>query len=207
MIFLQSPEAIVGIAIALVVGITFHEFSHALTADQLGDHRPRAMGRVSLNPMRHIDPMGAIFFAIAGFGWGKPVMVNVYALRPGPVGMALVAAAGPIANVIVAVGLAIIYRVLAIAGLDSGLVPNIIEYAVIFNLALALFNFLPVPPLDGYNLVLPFLPPRWQYTIQRNLQYGFLLLLVLVILPNSPISWLFNLAFIGAELLTGSGLG
>ena len=68
MIFLQSPEAILGIAIALVVGITFHEFSHAFTADQLGDHRPRAMGRVSLNPMRHIDPMGAIFFAIAGFG-------------------------------------------------------------------------------------------------------------------------------------------
>lgn len=207
MIFLQSPEAILGIAIALVVGITFHEFSHALTADQLGDHRPRAMGRVSLNPMRHIDPLGAIFFAIAGFGWGKPVMVNVYALRPGPVGMALVAAAGPIANVIVAVGLAIVYRVLAIAGLDSGLVPNVIEYAVIFNLALALFNFLPVPPLDGYNLVLPFLPPRWQYTIQRNLQYGFLLLLVLVILPNSPITWLFRLAFFGAELLTGAGLG
>jgi Zn-dependent protease len=134
-------------------------------------------------------------------------MVNVYALRPGPVGMALVAAAGPIANVVVAVGLAIVYRVLAIAGLDSGLVPNIIEYAVIFNLALALFNLLPIPPLDGYNLVLPFLPPRWQYTIQRNVQYGFLLLLLLVILPNSPITWLFRLAFAGADLLTGAGLG
>lgn len=207
MIFLQSPEAIVGIAIALVVGITFHEFSHAFTADLLGDHRPRAMGRVSLNPMRHIDPLGAVFFAIAGFGWGKPVMVNAYALRPGPVGMAFVAAAGPIANLIVAIGLAIVYRVLAIAGFDSGLVPNIIEYAVIFNLALALFNLIPIPPLDGYNLVLPFLPPRWQYTIQRNLQYGFLLLLLLVILPNSPISWLFRLAFAGAELLTGAGLG
>lgn len=207
MIFLQSPEAILGIAIALVVGITFHEFSHAFTADQLGDSRPRAMGRVSLNPMRHIDPLGAIFFAIAGFGWGKPVMVNVYALRPGPVGMAIVAAAGPIANLAVAIVLAVLYRVLAIGGLDAGLVPRIIEYAVIFNLVLGLFNLLPIPPLDGYNLVLPFLPPRWQYTVQRNLQWGFLLLLLLVILPNSPISWLFRLAIAGARVLTGAGGG
>ena len=207
MIFLQSPEAILGIAIALVIGITFHEFSHAFTADQLGDHRPRAMGRVSLNPIRHIDPLGAIFFAIAGFGWGKPVMVNAYALRPGPMGMALVAVAGPIANLVVAIVLAVLYRVLAIGGLDAGLVPRVIEYAVVFNLALGIFNLLPIPPLDGYNLVLPFLPPRWQYTIQRNLQWGFLLLLLLVILPNSPISWLFRIAFAGADILTGAGGG
>ena len=78
--------------VALVVGITFHEFMHAYVADQLGDHRPRAMGRVSLNPTDHIDPIGAIFFLVAGFGWGKPVMVNPYALRPGRLGMAYVAA-------------------------------------------------------------------------------------------------------------------
>jgi Zn-dependent protease len=208
MIFLQSPEAILGIAIALVVGITFHEFSHAFTADQLGDHRPRAMGRVSLNPTRHIDPLGAIFFALAGFGWGRPVMVNAYALRPGPVGMAIVAAAGPIANLVVAIALAVVYRVLDIAGLDEGgLVMRVLELAVVFNIALGLFNLIPIPPLDGYNLVLPFLPPRWQYTIQRNLQWGFLLLLLLVILPNSPITWLFRLAFAGGQLLTGAGGG
>lgn len=207
MIFLQTPEAFIGIAIALVIGITFHEFSHAFTADQLGDHRPRAMGRVSLNPARHIDPMGALFFAIAGFGWGKPVLVNVYALRPGPIGMAAVAAAGPIANVIVAVALAIAYRILAIGGLDGGLVVSVIGYAVVFNLALALFNLIPIPPLDGYNLVLPFLPPRWQYTIQRNVQYGFIILILLVILPNGPISLLFRLARAGAELLTGTRVG
>jgi len=66
-----SPEVLVGIAVALVVGITFHEFSHALVADQLGDHRPRALGRVSLNPLRHLDPLGALFFLLAGFGWGS----------------------------------------------------------------------------------------------------------------------------------------
>ena len=98
-----SIAEIAGIAVALIVGITFHEFSHAAVADQLGDHRPRALGRVSLNPAAHIDPIGALVFVIAGFGWGKPVPVNVYALRPGRVGMAIVAAAGPIANVMVAV--------------------------------------------------------------------------------------------------------
>ena len=97
-----DPAALIGLLVALVVGITFHEFMHAFVADQLGDHRPRAMGRVSLNPTDHIDPMGAIFFLIAGFGWGKPVMVNPYALRPGRFGMAYVAAAGPLANLVVA---------------------------------------------------------------------------------------------------------
>ena len=107
---------IAGIAVALVVGITFHEFSHAFVADQLGDHRPRALGRVSLNPVAHIDPVGALVFVIAGFGWGKPVPVNVYALRPGRIGMAIVAAAGPIANVAVAVLAATLYRVLELLG-------------------------------------------------------------------------------------------
>src|ERR671911_1393496 len=112
---------IAGIAVALVVGITFHEFSHAFIADQLGDHRPRALGRVSLNPAAHIDPVGALVFILAGFGWGKPVPVNVYALRPGRVGMAVVAAGGPLANVLVAVAAAVVYRVLAIGGV-TGLV-------------------------------------------------------------------------------------
>ena len=71
-----SLAEIAGIAVALVVGITFHEFSHAIVADQLGDHRPRALGRVSLNPLRHLDPLGSLFFLLAGFGWGKPVPVN-----------------------------------------------------------------------------------------------------------------------------------
>ena len=107
MIFLDfTPAQIAGIAVALVVGITFHEFSHAFIADQLGDYRPRALGRVTLNPVAHIDPIGALVFLIAGFGWGKPVPVNIYALRPGRIGMALVSAGGPIANVVVAIAAA-----------------------------------------------------------------------------------------------------
>jgi Zn-dependent protease len=188
---LSLPQ-IIGIAVALVVGITFHEFSHAFIADQLGDHRPRALGRVSLNPVAHIDPVGALVFILAGFGWGKPVPVNVYALRPGRVGMAMVAAGGPIANVLVAVAAAVVYRVLEIGGV-TGLVENVAFFIVFYNLLLAIFNLLPIPPLDGYNVLLAFVPPRTAFTIQRYAPYGVIVLLLLVFLPGSPLRLVFDL--------------
>lgn len=212
MIFGASPEIIIGLLTALVVGTTFHEFSHAFVADQLGDHRPRAMGRVSLNPLHHLDPMGTIFFLIAGFGWGKPVMVNAYALRPGRVGMAWVAVAGPLANLVVATVAAVVFRGVDLSGLfeSSGgaFFGRVLIWVVEFNIILGLFNLLPIPPLDGYNLVLPFLPLRTALTVQRYATYGVLVLLVLVLLPQmsggvSPLSWLFNLAGSITGLLIG----
>jgi Zn-dependent protease len=186
-----SPAQIIGIAVALVVGITFHEFSHAFIADQLGDHRPRALGRVSLNPVAHIDPVGAIVFVLAGFGWGKPVPVNVYALRPGRVGMAMVAAGGPIANVLVAVVAAVVFRAFEIGGI-GGFGLDVVFFIVLYNLLLAVFNLLPIPPLDGYNVVLAFVPPRTAFTIQRYAPYGVLVLLLLVLLPSSPLGLMFD---------------
>lgn len=194
MLFLDfTPAEFAGIAVALVVGITFHEFSHAFIADQLGDHRPRALGRVSLNPVAHIDPVGALVFLIAGFGWGKPVPVNIYALRPGRIGMALVSAGGPLANVVVAVAAAIVYRVVDIAGV-SGFALDVIGAIVFFNLVLAILNFIPIPPLDGYNFVLSFLPPRMAFTVQRYAPYGMIALLLLVFIPGSPLGLLLRLA-------------
>ena len=198
-----SVGQIAGIAVALIVGITFHEFSHAFVADQLGDHRPRALGRVSLNPVAHIDPVGALVFVIAGFGWGKPVPVNVYALRPGRIGMAIVAAAGPIANVAVAVLAATLYRVLEIAGAGD-FVLGVGFWVVYFNLVLAIFNLIPIPPLDGYNAVLAFLPPRTAFVVQRYAPYGIILLLLLVLLPGSPIGRLIGLAAPLAQALVGA---
>ena len=194
---------IAGIAVALVVGITFHEFSHAFTADQLGDHRPRALGRVSLNPVAHIDPIGALVFILAGFGWGRPVPVNVYALRPGPRGMAAVAAAGPIANMVVALAAAVVYRVADLAGV-SGFPLEVAVWVVYFNLLLAVFNLLPIPPLDGYNIVLPFLPPQVAFNVQRYAQYGILLLLLLVFLPGSPLGRIFGWIGGATRVLTGA---
>jgi Zn-dependent protease len=198
-----SPAQFAGIAIALVVGITFHEFSHAFIADALGDHRPRALGRVTLNPVAHIDPIGALVFVVAGFGWGKPVPVNVYALRPGRIGMAIVAAGGPIANIVVAIAAAILYRLVAPLGVGE-FVLDLVWSVVLYNLLLAAFNLLPIPPLDGYNVVLAFLPPRTAFMVQRYAQYGVLLLLLLVFLPGSPLGVVFDWIFVATEALTGA---
>jgi Zn-dependent protease len=201
---ISIPE-LLAIVVALVVGITFHEFSHAFVADVLGDHRPRALGRVSLNPAAHIDPVGAIFFFLAGFGWGKPVPVNGYALRPGRIGMAYVAVAGPLANLVVATAFAVVFRAADLAGLlaPSDFLRLLLFFIVFYNVVLGLFNLLPIPPLDGYNLVLPFLPPRIAFTVQRYSTYGVLALLLLVVLSYgsgpSPLSWLFG----GARWITG----
>ena len=204
MLFFDFTAAqIAGIVVALVIGITFHEFSHALIADALGDHRPRAMGRVSLNPAAHIDPIGALVFLVAGFGWGRPVMVNVYALRPGRIGMAMVAAGGPVANLLVAVAAAIGARILDIAGIE-GLAREISIWIVYYNVLLAIFNLIPIPPLDGYNALLAFLPPRTAFTVQRYAPYGIIVLLVLILLPNSPLDLLLRLASPVTRALVGA---
>ena len=203
LLFDLTVAQIAGIAVALVIGITFHEFSHAFIADQLGDHRPRALGRVSLNPMAHIDPIGALVFVLAGFGWGRPVPVNVYALRPGRIGMALVAAGGPIANVIVAVGAAVVYRLFDMSGV-GGFAIDVAFWIVLYNLLLAIFNLLPIPPLDGYNVLLAFAPPKLAFTIQRYAPYGVIVLLLLVFLPNSPLGLMFDAVGFLTRALTGA---
>lgn len=199
---------VVGVALALVIGITCHEFSHALVADLFGDHQPRAMGRVSLNPVRHIDLLGAIFFLIAGFGWGRPVAVNVYGLRGGRRSMAWVSAAGPVTNLVVAVLVAIVFRVLVLAGDPATWLTGLLWVVVVMNVVLAFFNLLPIPPLDGYNFVLAFLPVQQVFAVQRYAQFGLLALLALVVLSNTPgggpLGILFGAAADLARLLTGA---
>jgi len=198
-----SPDRFLIYIVALVLAVTFHEFAHAFVALRLGDATAKLLGRVSLNPIRHLDLFGSLAFLFVGFGWGKPVPVNVYALRPGRVGMAIVAAAGPIANVIVAVAGGIAFRVLEMAGV-GGFGLEVTYYVVLYNLLLAVFNLLPIPPLDGYNVVLAFVPASTAFTIQRYAQYGVLLLLLLVFLPGSPLNVMFDIVQAGARILVGA---
>ncbi len=205
MLFLQglSIPAIAGIIIGMLAGITFHEFSHALAADRLGDRRPRALGRVSLNPLRHLDPFGTVLLVLVGIGWGKPVPVAVEALRSGRSGLALVAASGPVANVVVALVLAGVFRLIDLAGLGGPVALQLIYTAVVVNLLLAILNLIPSPPLDGFGVVISLVPPRWEYTIRPYAGYGVVLLLLLLIVPNSPLSALLGLAYPWAAALCG----
>ena len=195
--------ALVGIVVGMLLGITVHEFSHALTADRLGDRRPRALGRVSLNPLRHLDPFGTLLLVLVGIGWGKPVPVAVEALRPGRTGMALVAAAGPVSNVLAALVVAGVYRILDLAGLGGSAALDLIYVVVAVNLLLAILNLIPIPPLDGFGVVISLLPERWEYAIRPWAGYGVLVLLVLLIVPNSPLAALLDLAYPWAAALCG----
>ena len=195
--------ALVGIVVGMLLGITVHEFSHALTADRLGDRRPRALGRVSLNPLRHLDPFGTLLLVLVGIGWGKPVPVAVEALRPGRTGMALVAAAGPVSNVLAALVVAGVYRILDLAGLGGSAALDLIYVVLAVNLLLAILNLIPIPPLDGFGVVISLLPERWEYAIRPWAGYGVLVLLVLLIVPNSPLSALLGLAYPWAAALCG----
>lgn len=199
-----SLERLIAGIVALLVGLTFHEFSHALTADQLGDQRPRAMGRLTLNPIAHVDPIGALMLVVAGFGWAKPVLVNPAALRGGRRSMAIVAFAGPIANVVVAVAFAAIFRVMMQTGLDSGFFISLVALIVQLNILLAIFNLIPIPPLDGYNVLLAFLPPRQAVTLQRYAPYGVIALLLLIFLPGSPLQALLAMATPITRVLIGA---
>lgn len=168
---------------ALLLAVTVHELAHALVADRLGDPTARLQGRITLNPLPHIDPLGAIAFVIAGFGWAKPVPVNAYNLRHPRRDMAWVAAAGPLSNFAVAfVGL--VALVLARRYLDAPFlatpIVGVLQFVYLFNLGLAIFNLIPLPPLDGGHF-LPYFLPRASWSALHQLeQYGPFILLLLV---------------------------
>lgn len=170
-------------AVVLLVAFTIHELAHAVTADRMGDPTPRRMGRISLNPLVHLDPFGTIALLVAGFGWAKPVMVNPNNFRMNPrTGMAIVAAAGPLSNIIMAVLFALPFQLgLARFTMSSpGALPSfdmLLSQFVLINLILAFFNLIPIPPLDGYKILIGILPPEMGYRLQPLEQYGFLLLL------------------------------
>jgi Zn-dependent protease len=169
----------------LLISLTIHEAAHAWTADRLGDPTARALGRVSLNPLVHIDWIGTVLLPLIAavsnlplIGWAKPVPVNTRNLRHPRRDFMLVAAAGPISNLLQAVVWAVIVRAVAVNPDHAAL--GFLQEAVIINLLLTFFNLIPIPPLDGGNVLLGLLPPQLARPYSQLRQYGFLLLYALM---------------------------
>ena len=192
LLFLSFAGAV---TLALVLGIAFHEYCHALSASALGDPTARRLGRLSLNPLRHLDPFGTLLLFLAGFGWGKPVPVNPYALRNGPrTGMAMVAAAGPLSNLLIAALLATPIRLgwtpwhnpFVVGGTPGWTATDylglFLSAAVLLNTILAVFNLIPLAPLDGFKVATGLLPLDLARPIARLERYGMLILMALFFL-------------------------
>lgn len=182
-------------AIVLLIAFSVHELAHALVADRLGDPTPRRMGRITLNPLAHLDPFGSIMLLISGFGWAKPVMVQPYNLKGNPrTSMAIVAAAGPLSNLVLAAIFALPIRMGSVDIVPSatGVLPSLdfLVFELIWiNLILFFFNLIPVPPLDGYKILTGFLPPEMAYSLRPLEQYGFLILMAAIFfLPSFGIN-------------------
>lgn len=179
---------LVVIVVLLLIAFPVHEFAHAFVATKLGDDTPRYMGRLTLNPLAHLDLYGTILFLLAGFGWAKPVQVNTNRLNPvggsRTISMAIVALAGPVSNVLLALIFSVLYRICAPLTTSSFLMV-VLAYAfstaVFLNLLLAVFNLIPIPPLDGSKILAAVLPDSASRVLDQIQQYGFIILIVLSI--------------------------
>jgi Zn-dependent protease len=182
----QLIAALIVAGILLVVALPIHEASHALAAYRLGDSTARYLGRLTLNPVAHFDPVGGLFLLLTAlqgfaFGWAKPTPVNPANLSGARQGEALVAFAGPFSNLVLASLGAIPFRVVHDLGIGvPPLVDQILFDFVFFNVVLFVFNLVPIPPLDGYKILLAFLSPRTAWQLRPYEQYGFLVLFLLL---------------------------
>ena len=196
-----DTSTIILIAIFLLVAFPVHEFAHALVAYRLGDGTAKMFGRLTLNPVVHFDPIGGLFLVITAllpggllFGWAKPTPVNPSMLRDRRNGEVLVALAGPASNLIMASIAAVVFRVLDTTGTTvPPLVYELLLSFVVYNVGLAVFNMLPIPPLDGSNLLFRFMSPQqaWQWRPILQ-QYGFLILIVVIVALSRPLGSLIS---------------
>lgn len=181
-------EVIVCIISSLVViffTMPIHEYAHSFTAYKLGDHSQRYSGRLTLNPFNHIDWFGALCILVAGFGWAKPVMVNQYNFKNAKSGMAITALAGPLANLILAFISLFLYNVFLFFFYSSKFILLIyiglfFQYVAIINISLAVFNLIPVPPLDGSKILAIVLPEKLYYKLMQYERYIYFAILILI---------------------------
>lgn len=200
----QTIFALIAVGIIILIGFPVHEFSHAWTAYRLGDSTARYQGRLTLDPRVHFDPLGGIVLVASVFlgffiGWAKPTPVNPYNLAYGRRGEALVAAAGPISNLVMAASVAIPVRLIwsdqtllrtVLESLPATVLYNVAWYFVVINSFLFLFNLLPIPPLDGWKVVLGLVNAPLAYQLRQLEQYAIFLLLALLLVGGRVIGTL-----------------
>ncbi|SFB03389.1 Zn-dependent protease (includes SpoIVFB) [Bacillus sp. cl95] len=196
------------IALTLVIAFTVHELAHAYVAYKFGDPTAKNQGRITLNPLKHLDPIGTILIFIAGFGWARPVPVNRFFFKKPRLASILVSVAGPISNFILASIGFIVWFGLGSAGLAENMpyyVTEFLDKFIQLNIVLFIFNLLPFPPLDGYRIVEDLMPQNIRVKMTELEKYGSLIFLVLVITPLSEytISPIFNVVL--PVILNGMG--
>ena len=200
-------STIIARVIVLIIAFTIHELAHAVTADYLGDPTPRRMGRITLNPLKHLDPIGTLLLIIAGFGWAKPVMVNPMNMRGNPrTSMAIVAAAGPLSNIIMATLAALFFRLGLVSFSQGGAFSAsfLLSEFIWINLILAFFNLIPIPPLDGSKILYAILPSELVYRLRPLEQFGFIILMAVVFFVPAVLNVLVGLpASATLQLLIG----
>lgn len=202
----QSPLSFLFSAIAMIVAITIHEFSHALAADRLGDPTPRLQGRLTLNPRAHLDPIGTLMLLLFRFGWGKPVMFDPFNLKNPRRDAMLIGLAGPASNLVSALIASVILRVAPL----GALVGTVLQTFIVLSVLLAVFNLVPIHPLDGGKIITGLLPKdlarEWDDIVRR---WGTIILIFLIV-PFTGVAPVFYLigpiiGFILNILLPGNG--
>lgn len=179
----------------VLIAITFHEYAHAFAADRLGDETPRNQGRLSLSPLAHLDPFGVIMLIFAHIGWGKPVQINPNHFTrkvSARTGEAIVSLAGPLMNFILAILFAIIFYAMgtfatsfALGNQVGIIIMTMLQYAIIVNIGLGVFNLIPLPPLDGSKILMAFLPYNGKRWFEEHAQLFYLVFLIIWITPIS----------------------
>lgn len=184
-------------ALVLFTAVPVHECAHAWVAEKMGDDTGRKQGRITLNPFVHLTLWGSLMMILVGFGWGKPVMVDSRNFKNPKKGMVLTSLAGPASNFIMAFLSMIVYKVLAFLSFakDSStldMMATVFVYITLINISLAVFNFLPIPPLDGSKIFNAILPEKWYFTIMKYENFIFIALIILVYsgLLDAPLSFL-----------------
>jgi Zn-dependent protease len=187
-----NPATLISRIIVLLTAFSVHEFAHAWTANYFGDSTPKINGRLTLNPLAHLDPMGSLMLVVAGFGWAKPVPINPYTLRQrAPSALMWVALAGPLSNFLMALIAALPFQLnlitmdqlfISLSAKSSSILPTPAGFLwdfISINLILMLFNLIPLPPLDGDKIVDFFLPDKWRDSLAKIRPYGPMILIAL----------------------------